>query len=175
MTEKSVEDVLAEAAAATNACQVPPAKKERVKKTIDGGGAKPEKEPKAAKPPKEKKPAKTYPQANEDGTQKFEDDGVTPVMGAYATRFKEPKAPRAPSDRAGKYPATAKITLLTEKNPKREGSASHARFAAYKSGQTVAEALAAGLTTGDFHHDVAHGFISIDIGEVGEVEQAAAA
>lgn len=164
MTDKTVEQVLAEAAAATAGVEVPAPKKERVKKTLEGGAAAPKAE-KAPKAPKEPKAPKLYPQANENGTQAFGDDGE-PVMGPKETAYKAPKAKR--EGRGDKYPATAKITLLAEKNPKREGSASHARFAAYVSGQTVAEALAAGLTTGDFHHDVAHGFISIAVGEVAE-------
>lgn len=157
----SVEETLAAAAKATEAAAEAKPKKERVKKE-PVGEPKAAKEPKAPKAPKEPKAPKLYPQANEDGTQKFEEDGVTPVMGPRATQYKAPKAKR---ESQGKYPATAVITLLAEKNPKREGSASHTRFAAYKTGITVAEALAAGLTTGDFHHDVAHGFISIEVGE----------
>lgn len=91
-----VEDLLAQAAAATAGADVPAAKKERVKKTLEGGDAA---TPKAAKEPKaqkEPKAHKLYPQANEDGTQKFEEDGVTAVMGPKETAFKAPKAPRGP-------------------------------------------------------------------------------
>lgn len=161
--EKTVEETLAEAALQTAASADAKPKKERVKKTDAVA-----KEPKTPRVPKEPRTKKEYPQANEDGSQAFHAGTADPVMGPYATRFKEPKAPRAPSERGGKYPATAVITLLAESNPKREGSASHARFAAYATGQTVAEALAAGLTTGDFHHDVEHGFVSIQVGEVAE-------
>lgn len=169
----SVEETLAAAAKATEAAAQATPKKERVKKGAVGaeGGAAPA-EAKAPRVKKEAAPKKQYPQANEDGTQKFEEDGVTPVMGAYATRYKEPKAPKAPRETSGKFPGSAVITVLVDKNPKREGSASHARFEFYKSGQTVKEALEAGLTTGDFHHDVAHNFISIAVGEVKEAEQA---
>jgi hypothetical protein len=165
--EKTVEETLAEAALQTAAVAEAKPKKERVKKTDADGTPKASKAPRVPKEPKAKK---QYPQANEDGTPTLNEDG-TPVLGAYATRYKEAKAARTPSDRGAKYPATAVITLLAEKNPKREGSASHARFAAYVTGQTVAEALAAGLTTGDFHHDVDHGFISIQVGEVAETTE----
>lgn len=165
-----VDTLLAEAAAATAACDVPAPKKERVKKSLDGGAAvKPEKAAKETKAPKEPKAPKQYPQANEDGTPALNEDG-SPVLGPKETAYKAPKAKR--EGRSDKYPATAVIDLLAATNPKREGSASHARFAAYASGQTVAEALAAGLTTGDFHHDVAHGFISIQVGEVAEAPAA---
>jgi hypothetical protein len=158
----SVEETLAKAAQASEAAAQAVPKKERVKKTTSGeaGAAK---EPKAPREKKEKAPAKQYPQANEDGTPALNEDG-TPVMGAYKTRYKEPKAAKAPRQ-SGKYPASGVITLLAETNPKREGSASRERFAHYKTGQTVAEALELGLTHGDFNHDVTHGFISIEVGE----------
>jgi hypothetical protein len=170
MSEKTVEEVLAEAAAATEALAVPPAKKERVKKTLEGGVVAP-KEPKAPKAPKEPKAPKLYPQANEDGTQAFDEAGE-PVLGPKATAYKAPKVKRESTGRSGKFQATGVITLLADKNPKREGSAAHARFELYKTGQTVAEALAAGLTTSGFHYDTSHGFISIDIGEVAEATEA---
>lgn len=90
-----VDALLAEAAAATAGTDVPPAKKERVKKSLDGAAAEP-KAPKEPKAKKEPKAPKQYPQANEDGTQKFEEDGVTPVLGPKETAFKAPKAPRGP-------------------------------------------------------------------------------
>lgn len=158
----SVEETLAKAAVATEAAAQATPKKERVKKTTGTEGAAPD----GGKVPREKKepkPKKQYPQANEDGTPALDADG-NPVLGDYKTRYKEPKAPKAPRQ-SGKYPASGVITLLAETNPKREGSASRDRFAHYKSGQTVAEALALGLTHGDFNHDVAHGFISIEVGE----------
>jgi hypothetical protein len=173
MTDKTVEEVLAEAAAATQALEVPPAKKERVKKTLEGGtvAQKEPKVPKAPKEPKAPKAPKLYPQANEDGTQAFDEAGE-PVMGPKETAYKAPKVKRESTGRSGKFPATAVITLLAEKNPKREGSAAHTRFELYVTGQTVAEALAAGLTTSGFHYDTSHGFISIDIGEVAEAAEA---
>jgi len=96
MTDQSVEDLLAQAAQATAGADVPPAKKERIKKTLEGGVAKEPKAPKEPKAAKEPKAPKLYPQANEDGTQKFEEDGTTPVLGPKETAFKAPKAPRGP-------------------------------------------------------------------------------
>lgn len=96
MTDQSVTDLLAQAAQATAGVEVPPAKKERVKKTLEGGAAKEPKAPKEPKAAKEPKAPKLYPQANEDGTQKFEEDGTTPVLGPKETAFKAPKAPRGP-------------------------------------------------------------------------------
>lgn len=90
-----VDALLAQAAAATAGEPVPAVKKERVKKTLEGGTAAP-KAAKETKAPKESKAPKQYPQANEDGTQKFEEDGTTPVLGPKETAFKAPKAPRGP-------------------------------------------------------------------------------
>lgn len=137
-----VEDLLAKAAAATAGEPVPAGKKERVKKTLEGGAATaPEaKEPKA---PKEKKPAKTYPQANEDGTQKFEEDGVTPVMGPKETAFKAPKAPRGPRG-SNVYLDTQKLTKVEGKGTGyRDGSKRKAFFDLITPGITVAEYYAA--------------------------------
>lgn len=47
-------------------------------------------------------------------------------------------------------------------NPKREGSASHERFAKYKEGISIQTALAAGITPADLHHDEGKGFIKIE-------------
>ncbi len=73
-------------------------------------------------------------------------------------------------DTVGGYSLSAKITLLVDKNgvkygkennPKKPGSATHARFANYADGQTVEEAYKAGVAAGDFSYDVSKGFISI--------------
>lgn len=118
--EKSVEELLAEAAQVTEANSAPKAKKARTPKGDAGADAKPAKEKAPAKtypvldaegnavldeqgnpvtttekPAKAKKEGKLYPQANEDGTAKLDEDGNA-VQGPYATRFKEPKAPKAP-------------------------------------------------------------------------------
>lgn len=79
------------------------------------------------------------------------------------------KTKKAPNT-VGGYPLSAKITLLVDKegkkygadnNPKKPGSATHARFANYADGQTVEEAYKAGVAAGDFSYDVGKGFISI--------------
>jgi hypothetical protein len=78
---------------------------------------------------------------------------------------KEPKAPKAPKESNFKkvYPDTAVITLLTPDgaNPKRKGSAAYDRFAFYKNGITVADAVKAGVMYADISWDVGHGFISV--------------
>jgi len=59
-------------------------------------------------------------------------------------------------------PKSAVIRLKTDKNPKREGSAAHKRFALYADGQTVDDFLKAGGTMGDINFDVAKGFIALE-------------
>ena len=59
------------------------------------------------------------------------------------------------------YPLTAKITVLTKKNPKREGSASYKRFELYTKNHTVESFLKAGGITPDLNYDVKHGFIKV--------------
>lgn len=70
------------------------------------------------------------------------------------------------------YNMTDVITLLVTENPKSGASAE--RFAGYVSGQTVKEALAAGLKRADIVWDVGHGFIRVDPVVVAEAEPEAA-
>jgi hypothetical protein len=53
------------------------------------------------------------------------------------------------------------ITVLVAANPKRPGSATHARFELYRTGMTVAEFLAAGGRSVDLAWDEGHGFIRL--------------
>jgi hypothetical protein len=53
------------------------------------------------------------------------------------------------------------ITILVDKNPKKQGSKSHKRFAMYQTGMTVAAFVKAGGTTGDVVWDTLHKFISV--------------
>lgn len=59
--------------------------------------------------------------------------------------------------------ADVKVVVLVKANPKREGTASYERFAAYfsKKVKTVGDALAAGLTRKDIAWDTNHGFIQL--------------
>lgn len=54
-----------------------------------------------------------------------------------------------------------KIKVLVKENPKREGSASYARFAHYFNSKSVADFIAAGGTYGDIKWDIEHNFISV--------------
>lgn len=173
--EKSVEELLAEAAAATEAHNPPKAKKERKPKESvgDDGVAK---EPRAKREPK---PAKTYPQANEDGTQKFEDDGVTPVMGPRETQFKakkaaKEKAPRAPKIGAVElYVNDEPVILSNIQNEahiqvvgnigSKEGSKRAARAAAFSGVGTVAEFYGQGGLTKDLLRHLKTGAVKLEI------------
>lgn len=58
--------------------------------------------------------------------------------------------------------ATQTVTLLVKHNPKRPGSAAHARFAKYKNGATVAQLVKAGVTIADIKWDLAHKFVQLN-------------
>ena len=93
-------------------------------------------------------------------------DAVTPPTKPEKPA-KEAKEKKEPTVRRSKfaeiYPDEANITVLVEKNPKKEGSKSHARFEGHfnnKSG-TVKEALANGVTYQDIAYEVGRAFIKV--------------
>jgi hypothetical protein len=53
------------------------------------------------------------------------------------------------------------ITLLVNKNPKKDGSKSAKRFALYKNGMSVLDFLKAGGLLADINYDVAHKSIEV--------------
>lgn len=55
------------------------------------------------------------------------------------------------------------ITVLAEKNPKRNGTLAFDRFALYQTGMTVGEYVTAGGRTGDVNYDEAQGFIVLEL------------
>lgn len=84
-----------------------------------------------------------------------------------------PKAPKprkteaednAPEPKRGRpiQNADSRITILVKENPKRPGTAGHARFSLYKNGMTVAEFVAVGGKTVDVAWDSKHNFIKLD-------------
>ncbi len=88
------------------------------------------------------------------------------TKGAKAAVKAAPKAQRESlGDRtlkgAGIVDPKKKIKVLVQENPKRAGSAAHKRFAMYKSGMTVAEALHKGVTNLDVRWDAGRGFIAL--------------
>ena len=81
-------------------------------------------------------------------------DGVRAVPAP-----KKPK--RKTAGRKLAFADDAKITVIAAANPKRAGTATHAQFAQYRTGMTVAECRKLGITAHSLRWDVAHGFISV--------------
>jgi hypothetical protein len=75
----------------------------------------------------------------------------------------EPEVPKATRQRgpAGVEP-TAKIEVMVDENPKRQGSKSHARFELYREAETVQDFINMGGLTADLIYDVQHEFITIE-------------
>lgn len=68
---------------------------------------------------------------------------------------------------------SAVLKVITDSNPKREGSQAYDRFQGYfelSEGATVEDALEKGLTIGDIRYDVIHGFIEVEGASVEEYE-----
>lgn len=187
----SVEETLAAAAQATAAAAEAKPKKERVKKTASAesttAGLDGEQVTKKVRAPKEPKVPKQYPQANEDGTQKFEEDGTTPVLGPRETQYKAPKAAKAP--RVGKVSVTvdgvaaslasiqneAKIVVHKPLGSK-EGSKRSERAKAFEGANTVQDFFAAGGVSKDLLRHLKTGAVTLEIdGKVVAVEAAASA
>jgi len=80
---------------------------------------------------------------------------------------KEAKAKKEPTVRRSKfadiYPDDAKITVLADKNPKKEGSAAHARFALYSSCPTVKDFISKAGNKGysDIAYNVGRAFLKV--------------
>lgn len=83
------------------------------------------------------------------------DDMAAKKKAAKAAKTKAPKTGRTRKN------ADAKITLLVKENPKRKGTAAHARYAKYETGMTVGEALKKGITSADLVYDAKHNYIRI--------------
>lgn len=104
-----------------------------------------------------------------DGTNEFVNSNIkeesdTDMAKKNAKAAKTPKAPKekgASKPRGGAFPEGAKIKILVDGNPKREGSSSHKRFGMYKQNMLVSTALGAGVKTADIHWDVKHNYITI--------------
>lgn len=92
--------------------------------------------------------------------------GVTtedePKMTTTITEESTPKAPKKDAGRGRNFDPAAKIKVLVDKNPRRQGSATYDRFNLYRDGMTVEEFLAAGGWNGDLRWDSARKFISVE-------------
>ena len=75
---------------------------------------------------------------------------------------------------AALYPNSAKVKLLVEANPKKEGSKSREKFACYTGSETVGEYLAKGGTYQDIAYDVGRQFVQITRDKAAEKAEEAA-
>ncbi len=73
---------------------------------------------------------------------------------------KEPTVRRSKFDLL--YPGRSKITVLVDKNPKKEGSKAHERFKLYGKNTTVAEFIKVGGTYQDIAYNIGREFIGIE-------------
>lgn len=90
-------------------------------------------------------------------------DGVAALTAKPVKAAKAKKAAKATGGKRGpapEYADTMVISVLVA-NPKRAGSQAFARFAGYKDGMTVGDAIEAGLRRDDFRWDTKHGYITI--------------
>lgn len=79
----------------------------------------------------------------------------TPTSSGSPTRVPAPRPTR--SDH--------RVVLSLQPNPKKPGSAAHARYEHYAIGRTVDDLLKLGLTKGDLDWDTKRGFVSLGIKE----------
>ncbi len=79
-----------------------------------------------------------------------------------AKKVPEKKAQVAKGRPSNRAPLDGVIRVCVAKNPKRPGSAAHARFDLYKKDMTVAEFLAAGGWRADVRWDTKQGFIEVE-------------
>lgn len=91
--------------------------------------------------------------------KKPEAETAAPAAPVFAENAAEVATKR--SRTSPNFPPEAGVTFLTESNPKRVGSKSFDRFAAYMGAGTVGEYIAAGGTYGDLKYDAEHGFITV--------------
>lgn len=124
--------------------------------------------------------SKRYPKMTDEAAQQ----DLTPPTKAKKSKAngeakaaKEPKAPKEKKETsrtklAKQYPEDAPLTLLVSSNPKKVGSAAHARFELYASSKTVGDFFASTAnlmhgekknpgTYADITYDVGHGFIKV--------------
>jgi hypothetical protein len=75
------------------------------------------------------------------------------ALAAYGADYGATKKKPAPGKGAASFSRTAVISAVVSPNPKKAGTAAHARFAKYRVGMTVEEALKAGLRSEDIRWD----------------------
>lgn len=116
------------------------------------------------KSPKDKTKPKKADKAVKTAKPKKVDKPTKPVKAAKPAKEKKAK-PTKKSDEArgrkGTFELTSVITVLAKENPKRKGSEAEKLFKLYKTGQTVAAALKAGVRWRDLRWDSKSKFISV--------------
>ena len=117
-----------------------------------------------AKSPAAKKAASTKIEAAQAAAQAAEQAAQAAEQSSPAAAEPKTRGPRGVAE-------TAVITLKVQGNPKRAGSKAYDRFALYRDGMTVAEALDAGITTPDLVYDSKHGLVAIEGYDPGEIVQ----
>lgn len=130
---------------------------EASEESTDGGEEEATPPPKSQKAPRKRKataPAAPPPPKKE--ASKAPPKAAAPPKAKAAKK----NAEEAARGRPGLFPTTATITILVQENPKRANSEAAKRFAKYKTGQTVAEALEAGVSWRDLRFDSEKKFIS---------------
>lgn len=87
-----------------------------------------------------------------------------PIVRATEKPAKAPRPARSPAPRGpAKRGSDPRVVTHVAPNPKKAGSASHARFELYKVGMTVDEFVAAGGTIADVKWDSERGFIKLEV------------
>lgn len=116
-------------------------------------------EAQAAPAPEAVKRTRTKKTDEQKAAEKAEKDAAREAKKAEREANKKPAGPRPITVGLKTFNLSDVITLKTETNPKRGASAE--RFANYASGQTVQQALDAGLLRADIVWDSAHGYIEV--------------
>lgn len=90
---------------------------------------------------------------------------IETIVGKPIERRRASSTPRVAGTRAPRVSVPKndpRKIVFVGPNPKKVGSASHARFELYRVGMTVSEFVAAGGTTGDVAWDAPRGFIKLE-------------
>jgi hypothetical protein len=89
---------------------------------------------------------------------------IEKLIGQPITR-RAPQPTRTKGQKRGRARRTIdnRVIVHVTPNPKKPGSASHARYESYEVGMTVTQALEAGVQSVDIAHDEAKGFIRLEV------------
>lgn len=91
---------------------------------------------------------------------------IETLVGRPITRAAPPEPPRRAPRGAARRKEDSRVITSVAPNPKRPGSAAATRYALYRVGMTVTEALWLGLRQDDIRHDAERGFITLEAGTV---------